>query len=156
MAWERISIELPTLDEAGNRPHRDPESGELRPVEDVPYESLKLLEFEINTLATVADRRWLVATLDNLAARRSLSTVYGTDFSATLEAVCARYVRGVRLDGNTEVKGEEATRGLADALEYDDAIVFLNWLRRKAQLTSAKKKNWRQQFGLPTSSTTGG
>ena len=145
MAYEEIAVEVPTMDENGDRPERD-DSGALRPTEDVAYGELKGLEVEVNSLATVADRRWLRALLDNLGARKPLSSAYATDFNLALDEACRRFIRAVRIDGDTEVKGEQAGRQLAQALEYDQAIILLTWLRRKATLEEGKKKSWKSRF----------
>jgi len=146
--WERIEIEMPTLDEDGNRLERAAD-GTLRPTEMVPYEPLKDLSFRLNQMATVEDRSWLEATLDDLYDKRGLSFQFAANFLATKMAVCTKYVLGVRV-GDDEKLGPEVAQELAAALDYNDALIFMNWLKRKARLSSAKKKNWKQLFGLGT------
>jgi hypothetical protein len=148
MSWERVGIDRPVLDEYGKRPEND-ENGP-RPREEVAYEPLRELEFEVNSLADISDRRWLEAVLDSLGMMKPLSIAYAADFDATLNQICRKFIRGIRLQEGAEYKGEDAARQLAGALDFNEAIVLLSWLRRKAHLESAKKKNWRQQFGLGT------
>jgi len=146
--WERIEVEMPVKDEDGNRTERAAD-GTLRPTEMVPYEPLQELSFRLNQMATVEDRSWLEATLDDLYDKRGFSPQVAANFIATKAVVCSKYVLGVKV-GDDEKLGPEVAQELASALDYNDAIIFMNWLKRKARLSSAKKKNWKQLFGLGT------
>ncbi len=149
MDWEKVGIEKPVENEFGKRPTHDDE-GTLRPTEHIPYEPLKDLEFMVNSMTDQSERMWLTAVLDNIGGRGSSGVLYATDFAIALDHICRRFITGIRLEGQQEAKGEEAARSLAKALDYDDAVVLLTWLRRKCSLEAAKKKNWRRQFGLGT------
>ena len=145
MEWQQIGDELPVEDEKGNRPTEDTD-GQARPVELVPYEPLAELELVVDDMARAKDRRWLAATLDNLARQKPASPMFSADFETTLQAACKRFVKGVRDNGNggREYTGERAAMFLDERLDYDDGLAVLFWLRGKAYLAQSKKKNLKQ------------
>lgn len=143
MDWEKIGIELPVATEKGDRPAIDEETGQARDTEVVPHPGTEHLSFRFNDMAKVSDRRLLDSLTDNMARQKASSPGYSADFDMSLGVLCSRFVVAVRdeSDNNREYKGEKIGPFLLEALEYDDALNFIYWLKYKSQLARSKKKN---------------
>lgn len=150
MSWVQAGVELPTLNEHGERPELDDE-GLPRQTELVVYEGLKDYEFDVSDMARVSDRRWLESVIQSLTRQRPLSTVMALDYEDVYAQVCQKFIRAVRhVESGKEVTGKDAQDLLQEA-EWDDVFAILQMVRRQAQLSQRKKKNWSCRFGLPTS-----
>jgi hypothetical protein len=143
MEWQKVGEEVPVKDEHGARPELD-ENDQARPTELIEYEPLDHLEFMVDDMARAKDRRYLTATLDNLATQRQMSPVYANDFEISFNTIAGKYIVAMRTKDGREYRDRDVLRQLDKELDFGDQLTILYWLRRKSMLAESKKKNSKQ------------
>ena len=148
--WVVIGIEQPVKDDAGNRSERD-DKGVPRPVELVPYEQFKDLEFDIDDMAEAKDRRLFEFIFEELAKQKVSSVTAAMDWESTWLLLASKYIKGVKhVKTGTILAENELKAFLTEDPDMHDVYAVLFTLKNQLNLSKAKKKSWKQRFALPT------